>query len=163
MLNVQKYPFVRWRKNSLISYWQVEVEKRKNIIKLLLLFLLKKAGRERFTPYQSKDPSLTIPTYRKKDERAFMPIKKHWQCLKPGSPTKSNTESARSLTETREGNKSLGGSYEYRWANNAQRVIRCAFANTPTHTLQVEHHKEGTLDCTWSYTAYIILSQIDDE
>ena len=27
-----------------------------------------KAGRERFTPYKSEDPSPTMPTYRKKEE-----------------------------------------------------------------------------------------------
>ena len=30
------------------------------------------------------------------------------------------------------------------------------------HTAQVEHHKEEASGCTWSYTAYTVLSQIDD-
>ena len=28
-----------------------------------------KAGREQYTPYQSEDPSPTIPTYRQKEEK----------------------------------------------------------------------------------------------
>ena len=68
-----------------------------------------KAGREWFTPYQSRDPSPTIPTYRQKEEKG----KNSWRqkgikqrrwikkglalLLKPTSPTPSNTGSARLL------------------------------------------------------------------
>ena len=50
-----------------------------------------KAEREWYTPYQSEDPSPTIPTYRQKEEKEKKvetivwieqrrPIKKHWPC-----------------------------------------------------------------------------------
>ena len=48
-------------------------------------------GRGRLTPYQSEDPSPTLPTYRRKEEkwkivedkkgeRATRPTKRHWTC-----------------------------------------------------------------------------------
>ena len=44
-----------------------------SLLLLLLLLLLKhwqcKAGRGRLTPYQSEDPSPTLPTYRGKEEK----------------------------------------------------------------------------------------------
>ena len=65
-----------------------------NVFIILLLLLKKdwqcKAGRGRLTPYQSEDPSPTLPTYREKEEkgkivedkkeRATRPTKRHWTC-----------------------------------------------------------------------------------
>ena len=44
------------------------------IAEFLLVFIIKKdgqckAGRGRLTPYQCKDPSPTLPTYRRKEEK----------------------------------------------------------------------------------------------
>ena len=44
-----------------------------HIIIIIIIIIIKigqqcKAGRERYTPYQSEDPSPTIPTYRQKEE-----------------------------------------------------------------------------------------------
>ena len=44
------------------------------IIIIIIIIIIKKdwqgkAGRERLTPYQSKDPSPTLPTYRGKEEK----------------------------------------------------------------------------------------------
>ena len=66
----------------------------KIIIIIIIIIIIKKgreykAERERFTPYQSNDPSPTVPTYRKKDEKgktAAWPRKKHWPLLKSASP-----------------------------------------------------------------------------
>ena len=45
-----------------------------DFIILIIIIIIKKgqqckAGREWYTPYQSKDPSPTIPTYRQKEEK----------------------------------------------------------------------------------------------
>ena len=62
---------------------------------IIIIIIIKKdwqckAGRERLTPYQSEDPSPTLPTYRGKEEkgkiveekkeRATRPTKRHWTC-----------------------------------------------------------------------------------
>ena len=39
------------------------------LLLLLLLLLFKKAEREWYSPYQSEDPSPTIPAYRQKEEK----------------------------------------------------------------------------------------------
>ena len=48
---------------------------RLSIIIIIIIIIIKKAwqckaGRERLTPYQSKDPSQTIPTHRMKEEKS---------------------------------------------------------------------------------------------
>ena len=62
---------------------------------IIIIIIIKKdsyckAGRGRLTPYQSEDPSPTLPTYKRKEEkrkiveskkeRATRPIKRHWTC-----------------------------------------------------------------------------------
>ena len=67
-----------------------------------------KAGRGRLTPYQSKDPSPTLPTYRGKEEKCKIDEDKKGESneankkaldliLKPANPTPSNTGSTRSF------------------------------------------------------------------
>ena len=51
----------------------MRIENIQNIIIIIIIIIIKKvqqckAGRERYTPYQSEDPSPTIPTYRQKEE-----------------------------------------------------------------------------------------------
>ena len=46
----------------------------RNIIVVIMIIIIKKgrqckAEREWYTPYQSEDPILTIPTYRQKEEK----------------------------------------------------------------------------------------------
>ena len=89
-----------------------------------------------------------------------------WCGVGHDSPSPSNAGSARSFhRDTERGIQVLrycevlqrGDAYAYRCAIRAQRV-------TLTGTCaQVEHHKEGVSDWTWSYTAYTGLPQIDDE
>ena len=61
-----------------------------------------KAGRGRLTPYQSEDPSPTLPTYRGKEEKGKIVKNKKGETnyankkaldllLKPANPTPSNT------------------------------------------------------------------------
>ena len=79
-----------------------------------ILLLVKEVGSARlresdFTPYQSNDPSPTIPTYRQKEEKGknnkrqkgieqLRPIRKALtQLLKPSSLTPLNTGSSKSF------------------------------------------------------------------
>ena len=77
-----------------------------------------KAGRERLTPYQSEDPTPTIPTHRMKEEKGKTGGDKNGESskanetfallLKPASPTPSNTGLLRSLhRDTEKGIKVL--------------------------------------------------------
>ena len=65
-------PLLERTENNLTYYY---VEERRNTLSLLLLLLLFKKGRqckaeiEWCTPYQSEDPSPTIPTNRQKEEK----------------------------------------------------------------------------------------------
>ena len=65
-------------------------------------------GRERLKPYQSEDPSPTIPTHRTKEEKVKTGGNKKWSeqlgqlkalalLLKLANPTPSNTGSLRSF------------------------------------------------------------------
>ena len=52
----------------------IHMKKRNIVIIIIILIIIKKdrqckAGRERLTPYQSEEPSPTLPTYRGKDEK----------------------------------------------------------------------------------------------
>ena len=119
------------------------------IIIIIIIIIIKKdwqckAGRGRLTPYQSEDPSPTLPTYRAKEEKGRIVEDKKWESnwaykkaldllLKPASPTPSNTGSTRSFQrETDRRIKVLrycevlqrGGAKVYRCAIKAPRVTR---------------------------------------
>ena len=80
---------------------------------LIIIIIIKKdwqckAGRGRLTPYQSEDPSLTLPTYRGKEDKGKIVEDKKRESnqankkalgllLKPASPRPSNTGSTRSF------------------------------------------------------------------
>ena len=78
-----------------------------------------KAGRGRLPPYQSEDPSPTLPTYRGKEEKGKIVENKKVESneankkaldlvLKPANPTPSNTGSTRaSQRDTERGIKVL--------------------------------------------------------
>ena len=124
-------------------YWQG------NYCMIIIFIIIKKdwqckAGRERLTPYQSEDPSPTLPTYRGKEEKGkIVEVKKGESnlankkaldlLLKPTNPTPSNTGSTRSFQrDTERGIKVLrycevlqrGGAKVYRCAIKAPRVTR---------------------------------------
>ena len=103
-----------------------------------------KAEREWYTPYQSEDPSPTIPTNRQiekgkrvedysRDRAAYANKEVLALLLKPASPTPSNTWLARSFQrDTEKGIKVLlyckvlqrGGAKVYRCATRAPRITR---------------------------------------
>ena len=103
-----------------------------------------KAGRGRLPPYQSEDPSPTLPTYRGKEEKGKIFEDKKVESnysnkkaldlvLKPANPTPSNTGSTRAFQrDTRRGIKVLrycevlqrGGAKINRCAIKAPRVTR---------------------------------------
>ena len=107
------------RSNHLIKFKKTEifvslkVTFLKIIIIIFVIIIMKKgwqckAGRERLTPYQFEDPSLTIPTHRMKEEKVKTIGDKKGASsqdnkmaldllLKPASPTPSNTGSTRSF------------------------------------------------------------------
>ena len=80
---------------------------------IIIIIIIKKdrqckAGRGRLTPYQSEDPSPTLPTYRGKEEKGeIVEDKKRREqlgqkkaldlLLKPATPTPSNTGPTRSF------------------------------------------------------------------
>ena len=79
--------------HSMLPYGNLKLHRQ---YYLLIIIIIKKdwqckAGRARLTPYQSEDPSTTLPTYRgkeekgkivkdKKRERATRSTKRHWTC-----------------------------------------------------------------------------------
>ena len=94
------------------------------LTELIIFIIIKKdwqckAGRGRLPPYQSKDPSLTLPTYRGKEEKGKIGEDKKVESnyankkvldlvLKPANPTPSNTGSTRAFQrDTERGTKVL--------------------------------------------------------
>ena len=96
------------------------------------------------TPNQSEDPSPTLPTYRRKEEKPKIVDDKRGESnyanekaldllLKPANPTPSNTELTRSFQRDTERRIKVlgycevmqrGGAYVYRCAIKALRVTR---------------------------------------
>ena len=113
--------------------------------------------REQLTNYKSEDPSPTLPTHRMKKEKGKAVDDKNWasskanekplvQHLKPvisaptitGSPSPLHRDTDRKM-------KILRYCKVLQWggAVSAPMCDHSTAFNTPTHTAQVEHHKEG--------------------
>ena len=102
-------PYLHPMKIIMYAYWETLIQHLVIIIIIIKKGRQCKAEREWYTPYQSEDPSPTIPTYRQKEEkgkkvednsrdRAAKANKEALALLlKPASPTPANTGLARSL------------------------------------------------------------------
>ena len=130
------------------------------LVKIIIIIIIKKdwqckAGRGRSTPYQSEDPSPTLPTYRGKEEKGKIVEDKkeenNWAnkkaldlLLKPANPTPWITGSTRSFqrdTEREISHAVLRGSA----AGRRVSIPMCdqSTACNPAHKAQVERHKVG--------------------
>ena len=131
---------------------------KKSIIIIIIIIIKKdwqrKAGRGRLTPYQSEDPSPTLPTYRGKGEKGEIVEDKKGEreerrtlLLKSACSTPSTTGSLRSFhRDTGRRIKVL----RYCRVLKRRRAYRCTdvrpklfLSSAPPHTAQVEHRKEG--------------------
>ena len=121
------------------------------------------AGRGRLTPYQSEDPSHTLPTYRGKEEKGKIvedikgdsneANKKALDLLlKPANPTPSNTESTRSFQRVTEREKKSCGTERFCSveAHKYTDVIHFVYASTVCNPdLHIRHRLSATKWVPW--------------
>ena len=114
------------------------------------------------TPYQSEDPSPTLPTYRGKEEKGKIVEDKKGESnnanknaldllLKPANPAPSNTGSTRSFQrETERDYKSCGTARFCSGEAQKYTDVRSRHHVKPglAHKAQVERHKVGALGYT---------------